>query len=39
VGGVLAFGLVRGLYPGMTRAGAADIIEPHLRAETDPETQ
>ncbi len=39
VGGVLAFGLVRGLYPGMTRSEAADIIEPHLRAETDLETQ
>jgi arsenate reductase len=39
VGGALAFGLVRGLYPGMSRAAAADIIEPHLRAETDPETQ
>jgi len=39
VGGVLAFGLVRGLYPGMTRTDAADIIEPHLRSETDLETQ
>ncbi len=39
VGGVLAFGLVRVLYPGMTRSEAADIIEPHLRAETDLETQ
>lgn len=39
VGGVLAFGLVRGLYPGMTPAAAADIIEPHLRAETDLETR
>jgi arsenate reductase len=38
VGGALAFGLVRGLYPGMSRAAAADIIEPHLRADTDPET-
>jgi len=38
VGGLLAFGLVRGLYPGITRAEAADIIEPHLRAETDLET-
>ncbi|MGD0881826.1 MAG: MIP/aquaporin family protein [Acidimicrobiales bacterium] len=39
VGGVLTFGLVRGLYPGMTKADAADVIEPHLRAETDLETQ
>ena len=39
VGGVLAFGLVRGLYPGMTEADAADIIEPHLRAESDLETR
>ncbi len=38
VGGILAFGLVRGLYPGITRADAADIIEPHLRAESDLET-
>jgi arsenate reductase len=39
VGGILAFGLVRGLYPGMSKAEAADIIEPHLRAESDPETR
>jgi len=39
VGGVLAFGLLRGLYPGITKAAAADIIEPHLRVETDLETQ
>ena len=39
VGGVVAFGLIRGLYPGMTKAEAADIIEPHLRADTDLETQ
>jgi arsenate reductase len=39
VGGLLAFGLVRGLYPGLTKAEAADIIEPHLRSETDVETQ
>jgi len=38
VGGLLALGLVRGLYPGITKAEAADIIEPHLRAETDLET-
>jgi arsenate reductase len=39
VGGVLAFGLVRGLYPGLTTAEAADVIEPHLRSETDVETR
>ena len=38
VGGLVAFGLIRGLYPGITRADAADIIEPHLRAESDLET-
>jgi arsenate reductase len=38
VGGALAFGLIRGLYPGITRAEAADVIEPHLRAESDLET-
>ena len=38
-GGLLAFGLVRGLYPGLTRAEAADVVEPHLRAETDLETR
>jgi glycerol uptake facilitator-like aquaporin len=38
VGGLLAFGLVRGLYPGITEAEAADIIQPHLRAESDLET-
>jgi glycerol uptake facilitator-like aquaporin len=35
VGGVLAFGLVKTLYPGLTKAEAADVIEPHLRAESD----
>ena len=39
VGGVLAFGLIKGLYPGMTRAEAADVIEPHLRGENDLETR
>ena len=38
VGGLVAFGLIRGLYPGITQADAADIIEPHLRAESDLET-
>ncbi len=39
VGGLLAFGLVKGLYPGITKAEAADIIEPHLRSEQDLETR
>ncbi len=39
IGGVLAFGLIKGLYPGITKAEAADVIEPHLRAESDLETR
>src|SRR3984885_13543484 len=39
VGGVLAFDLLKGLYPGMTKAEAADVIEPHLRGEDDLETR
>ncbi len=39
VGGVLAFGLIKGLYPGMTKAEAADVVEPHLRGEGDLETR
>jgi arsenate reductase len=39
VGGVLAVGLIRGLYPGITKAEAADVIEPHLRGENDLETR
>ncbi|HWD54273.1 MAG TPA: MIP/aquaporin family protein [Acidimicrobiales bacterium] len=39
VGGVVAFGLIKGLYPGITKAEAADVIEPHLRAEDDLETR
>jgi hypothetical protein len=39
VGGVVAFGLIKGLYPGMTKAEAADVIEPHLRGENDLETR
>jgi arsenate reductase len=37
VGGLLGFGLIRVLYPGVTRAEAADIIFAHLRGATDPE--
>lgn len=39
VGGLLAFGLIRTLYPGVTPAEAADVIVPHLRGVTDPETE
>jgi glycerol uptake facilitator-like aquaporin len=39
VGGVLAFGLIRTLYPGVTPDEAADIVTPHLRGEDDPETE
>jgi tRNA(adenine34) deaminase len=38
VGGVLAFGLIKGLYPGITEAEAADVMNPHLRGENDLET-
>jgi len=38
LGGVLAAGVIWMLYPGVTRAEAADIIVPHLRGDTDPET-
>jgi arsenate reductase len=39
VGGVVAFGLIRTLYPGVTPEEAADIVVPHLRADPDPETR
>jgi arsenate reductase len=29
VGGVLAFGLIKGLYPGLTSAQATDVVQPH----------
>jgi glycerol uptake facilitator-like aquaporin len=38
IGGVLAVAVIRMLYPGVTHADAADIIVPHLRGRTDPET-
>jgi arsenate reductase len=38
VGGLVAFGLIRTLYPGMTPDEAADNVVPHLRSERDPET-
>jgi arsenate reductase len=39
VGGVLAFGLIRTLYPGVTPDEAADIVVPHLRGTDDAETE
>ena len=36
VGGVLAFCLMRCLYPGMTKSEAADIIVPHLAGRDRP---
>ena len=39
VGGVLAFGLIRTLYPGVTPGEAADILVPHIRGADDPETE
>jgi hypothetical protein len=37
-GGLLAFVLVKLLYPGITKSEAADIIEPHLWSSSDLET-
>ena len=34
IGGVLAFLLVKTLYPGVTRAEAADVVVPHLAASS-----
>ncbi len=39
VGGVVAFGLIRTLYPRVTPDEAADVLVPHLRGENDPETK
>ena len=38
VGAIVAFGLIRTLYPGVTPDEAADIVVPHLRDADDPET-
>jgi glycerol uptake facilitator-like aquaporin len=38
VGGLVAFGVIHALYPGVTAERAADIIVPHLRSASDPET-
>jgi hypothetical protein len=35
----VAYGLIRSLYPGVTPDEAADILVPHLRGQSDPETQ
>ena len=37
LGGIGAFALIKTLYPGITRAEAADVIVPNLRASHDPE--
>ena len=37
VGGVVGFGIVKALYPGVTAAEAADVVVPHLHTEADPE--
>ena len=39
VGGLLAFGLIKLLYPGITRAEASDIIVAHHPAEDEPTRQ
>jgi glycerol uptake facilitator-like aquaporin len=39
VGALGALAIIRALYPGVTRAEAADIIVPHLRDPVDPETR
>jgi arsenate reductase len=39
VGGVLAFGLIKLLYPGITGAEASDIIVAHHQFESEPQTQ
>jgi arsenate reductase len=39
VGGILAFGLVRLLYPGITKAEASDIIVAHHQPEVVPSPQ
>jgi len=38
VGALLAFAVIRILYPGVTAEQAADIVVPHLRSAADPET-
>ena len=38
VGGVLAFAVIKTLYPGVTPAEAADIVVPHLYGHTHSET-
>ena len=38
LGGVVAFALIRVLYPGVTPDEAADVVVPHLRGSDDPET-
>ena len=37
-GGALAFATIKALYPGVTPAEAADVIVPHRRGRSDPDT-
>src|SRR5208282_2350935 len=39
LGGLVAVAIIWLLYPGVTKAEAADVIEPHLRGENDLETR
>jgi glycerol uptake facilitator-like aquaporin len=38
IGGLGAFAVIKALYPGVTPAEAADVVVPHLRGPSDPET-
>jgi glycerol uptake facilitator-like aquaporin len=39
VGGVVAYALIRALYPGLTTAEAADVIQPHASHDAQLETR
>jgi arsenate reductase len=39
VGGIIAFAMIKVLYPGMTKAEAADVVEPGPRVDSGLETQ
>jgi glycerol uptake facilitator-like aquaporin len=38
IGGVLAYLLVKALYPGVTKSEAEEVVLPHREVATDPET-
>jgi arsenate reductase len=38
IGGVVAFGVIKALYPGVTRSQAADVVVPH-RVEASNESE